>query len=65
MEPDSNFQDIGIILSFKTWIVFRVKIDSSAQIALTTEKNKFDGNMYEVDIGAFENTTSLIRYWYI
>ena len=62
LDKDVKYQDAGVILSFKQSCIFRVKINSDAYIALTSKKNQYDGEMYEIVIGASSNTTSIMRY---
>lgn len=56
-----RYKDCGIVLSFKQSVILTVKISSNAHIALTTYKDNYDGDVYEIVIGSNENTTSIIR----
>lgn len=56
------YKDIGVVLAFKQYIVFAAKISEDAHVALTTFKNVYEGNIYEVIIGYQGNTTTVIRF---
>ena len=55
-----QYKNIGIAVSFTHSFVFTVKIANDAYIALTTFKDVYDGDIYEIVIGG-ENKWSAIR----
>ena len=56
------YADTGLTLSTCKSLVFNLKISTDAYLALTPTKENYDGKIYEIIIGAFGNTASIIRY---
>jgi hypothetical protein len=56
-----TYKLLDIVPSFQMDFVFKVKIATDACIALTPCKDVYDGDIYEIIIGALENTVSFIR----
>ena len=56
-----RYKDVGVVLSFKQFWLFKVQIPSDANVALTTFKDKYDGDIYEISIGAENNTITYIK----
>jgi hypothetical protein len=61
MNDDYTYKDTGLTLSTCTSLVFHLKIATDAYLALTPTKGNYDGKIYEIVIGAFSNTCSIIR----
>ena len=57
-----RFKNVDIVLTFKYSLIFKVRMASAAIIAFTTHLGNYDGDIYEIVIGANDNTESLIRY---
>jgi len=61
MANNYTYQDTGLTLSTCKSLVFNLKISTDAYLALTPTKGNYDGKIYEIIIGAFGNTCSIIR----
>ena len=55
-----NYKNTDLDLSKADGIVFKVKACNDAHIILSTSTN-FDNNMYEIALGGWQNTASIIR----
>jgi hypothetical protein len=61
MANNYTYKDTGLFLSTCKSLVFHLKIATDAYLALTPTKDNYDGKIYEIIIGAFGNTCSIIR----
>lgn len=61
MAGNYRYRNVPVVLSFRTSLVFSMRISNSAHIALTTFKNSYGGDIYEIVIGGRGNKESAIR----
>jgi Farnesoic acid 0-methyl transferase len=60
--PNSyQYKIVNVVLAFRTSVIFKVKIINDACIALTTFRDYYDGDIYEIVVGAWNNTACVIR----
>ena len=57
-----QYRTVGIPLAFRNYIVFKVNVASDAIIGLTTYRDCYNDDMYEIVIGGGANSWTGIRY---